>query len=143
MPRKSTSGTRGLRKIHDRECRNRRSTRARPTACACPWLHGRYQSLARCRMAQDACGETVDPHELGPARIVFARVVHAAIDATGASTRPGGETRTSGTTFKEYIEEWWKDELDRKQRPRQARLLHRVVNVIATSVARPGRRCTT
>ncbi len=128
MPRKSASGTRGLRKIHDRQCRNRRATRARPTACACPW-YGRYQGLA-VPLAR-WCGQTVDPHELGPARLVLARVV-AAIDAK--TFDPAGEhrTRTSGTTFGEYIEDWWKDELEKQQKALTTKL-PAVLNVIATS----------
>jgi|SRR5579872_527691 len=107
MPRASQSNTTGLYKPHTRACRARPGER-RVTACRCPW-YGRYGNHV-VQLSRWA-GQAIDPHDLTAARKVFTRMV-AAIDAHAFD--PAGEfkTRTSGTTLKEFIEEWWKDRLE-------------------------------
>jgi len=130
MPRTSKSGTRGLVKHHSQQCR-RQSLDARLTACGCAWYArygGREVHLARW------CGQKVDPHDVGAARKVFTRVAAAIDDKT---FDPAGEhkTLTSGQTFRDYIEDWWRDELEKRDLPPELdkHPLPAVENVIARS----------
>ena len=87
MPPRSPSGTRGLMKRHVSGCSNRGT----PSRCDCAW-RGRYQNREIGLAVWS--GTTVDPRQIGPARVVFARLV-AAID--GKYFDPTGEVLPLGT----------------------------------------------
>lgn len=98
MGRRTPSGTEGLMKRHVRTCTNRQT----PSRCACAW-RGRYKG-EEVGLAKWA-NKTVDPHQVKPARAVFARMI-SAIDEDRFD--PAGEAKSLGTAqrFDQFIDEW-------------------------------------
>ena len=98
MPRRSSSGVRGLYKKHGARCENAGES----TACDCPW-YAKYRGVVK-GLAQWA-RQDVDPHRTAHALVVLNRLKVAVDNRT---YRSEGEhvSLGSGQLFKDFIEEW-------------------------------------
>jgi hypothetical protein len=98
MPRRGTTGTKGLYKKHNAECGNKGD----PARCDCPWW-GRYKRIRR--SLAEWSGQAVDPFRKAHAITVFNRL-KVALDSGKYSPRGERESLGSRQTLKQFIAEW-------------------------------------
>jgi len=107
MPRRASSGTKGLGKHHVPRC----SRPSRGEKCGCSW-RGKYKGQRS--LLHLWCNQPIDPHDKAAAEKVFTRFKKAIDDH---QYDPAGERVVSegGTTLTEFLDDWWRDHVEARE----------------------------